>query len=84
MGIDAGLGGIDKFLGLDRGNAEGPRRGGAIIAASGSSVEVFTFMFPSFVSFFAAACTESGGGPMGFAFSAGSSPGNTQTFNFSS
>ena len=60
---------------------DGARVGGAIMAAKGS------LAFSVFCSFSACgsfATADVGGGPTGFAFSSGSSPGNTQTLRFSS
>jgi hypothetical protein len=59
--------------------ADGPRRGGAIMAANGS---VDGFGAVSGADF--TGVVAIGGGPTGFAFSAGSSPGKTQTLFFSS
>jgi sugar/nucleoside kinase (ribokinase family) len=60
-------------------SADGPRGGGAIIAANGSLDGIGAVCGVDF-----AGVVTIGGGPTGFAFSAGSSPGNTQTLFFSS
>jgi len=57
---------------------EGPRFGGAIMAASGSFAGTADEAAGADAVGVDMACGVVGGGPTGFAFSSGSSPGNTQ------
>jgi hypothetical protein len=85
IGIDAGLGRMDDLAPRDRDNAAGPRCGGAIIAASGSTFSLEAPLSSKSLPLLGGVATiVVGGGPIGLAISAGSSPGNTHTFNLSS
>lgn len=83
IGIDAGLGRMDDADPRDRDNTDGPRCGGAIMAASGSLASA-VLLLRSSVALCGVVIGPVGGGAANvLASSAGSSPGITHTLNFS-